>query len=65
MKKNSKKNYKLNKTTESFKVLYLGKVIIPALHWKGARMIFPYTWNGHRRHAVVSFPKIKWDVKKI
>lgn len=39
------------------------RTIVPVLNWKGAYMIFPYTWHGEIRHAEVSFPKIKWDVK--
>ena len=58
-----KKKINKNKTTDSFKILMIGKTIIPALNWKGARMVFPYKWNGNTRYAIVNFPKIKWDKK--
>lgn len=68
MKKNLKKVSKKinkNKTTESFKIDMITRTIIPALNWKGAQMVFPYYWNGLLKYAVVSFPKIKFDVKNI
>lgn len=60
-----KKKIKKNKTTKSFKLIHIQKIIMPALNWKGARMVFPYSWNGEIVYAVVSFPKIKWDVKRL
>jgi hypothetical protein len=62
MKKNLKKVSK-KKTTELFKEEFIFRTIIPKLNWKGSKMIFPYSWNGHIVYAVVSFPNIKWDVK--
>lgn len=65
MKKKNKKIYNKNKTSELFKQEMIFRTISPALNWKGASMVFPYIWNGEQRYAVVSFPKIKFDVKKL
>ena len=59
-----KKKINKNKTTESFKIEMIKRTIIPALNWKGSYMRFPYRWNGELRFAEVSFPTIKWDVKR-
>lgn len=58
-----KKKINKNKTTDLFKQELILRNIIPALNWKGARMVFPYRWNGETRYAIVEFPKIKWKNK--
>lgn len=62
-----KKKIKISKTTESFKEQFICEVIVPTLNFKGAKMLFPYHWNGERRFASIGLHKIikaiKWDVK--
>lgn len=64
MKKRSNKN----KTTELFKLDMFVKTIIPSLGFKGARMLYPYTWNGISKFAEIDahrlFKIIKWDIKQ-
>jgi len=49
------------KTTEAFKQIMFEKRILHDLGWKGACMLFPYTWNGEKRYAKI---KLK-DLMKI
>lgn len=53
--------------TDSFKEQMLFTTIVPALHFMGHTMLFPYTWNGERRFATIKLEQliniVKWDIK--
>lgn len=63
------KKPKKSKTTEAFKEQMLHLTIIPALNFKGMRMLFPYRWNGEEKMAQIDLSSviksIKWDIKRI
>lgn len=63
-----KNKKRINKSTETFREMFIERNILKALNWKGAHMVFPYTWNGTQRYAVIPTARliksISWDKKK-
>lgn len=61
--------FKKTKTTEAFKEQMIHLTIIPALNFRGNRMLFPYRWSGEEKMAQIDLSSvikiIKWDVKRL
>ena len=64
-----KKKPNKDKTTEAFKEQMLNLTIIPALNFRGTKMLFPYRWNGYEKMATIELSaiikNIKWDIERI
>lgn len=56
---------KARKTTRAFKEIMFHRDIVQSIKFIGARMYFPYTWNGERKYALIElgdlFKIVKWD----